>query len=452
MPKRRLPSIAVVIATRDRAAFLRWALASVERQSEAPDEVVVVDDGSVEPVPAPRLTTCPVRLLRTQGKGEAHARNAGNAAASADFVCVLDDDDAMLPNRIADHRAALARDPALDLSYGGWINIDDATGETKCVPGARLLNLRSLAERGACLAHGASAYRRALVTASRYDEAISAGVDVDLHFRLLAAGAKAAHTGSYVLLRRLHGASITTLRRARQQEMKRDLIARYRGDIGINGDAVAENAVLDAPLAAEFLPLLFGDGLDWRAALAVGRTLDEFDEAATIAGRVGGDWTVCPRGRGVRARALVLSAATFPADRMRALEGEWRRLAWFKSPPEPDPEGPEETGAQAFALAPGAFRLALPVTGGLPSLTRLSALLQPGALKWYLAAPRRSLDGSAESEGTILLVSNLLRPRPGETIESAAAKRAASLPAGLGCRREALLCTDRDDLAHLRLE
>lgn len=89
----------VVITTYGRPKLMLQALESLELQTIPPDEVIVVDDGSPEPVAQPSgpLDT---RVVRQGNAGLAAARNRGVAEATGDIVFFLDDDDVYLPKRI----------------------------------------------------------------------------------------------------------------------------------------------------------------------------------------------------------------------------------------------------------------------------------------------------------------------------------------------------------------
>jgi glycosyltransferase involved in cell wall biosynthesis len=100
-PLRRRPTIAIVLATRDRAALLPAALESVHAQLYDKWQLVIVDDGSTDETPAllraaastdPRIT-----VEHTEGVGAAAARNAGLARTDAEWVTFLDDDNALHP-------------------------------------------------------------------------------------------------------------------------------------------------------------------------------------------------------------------------------------------------------------------------------------------------------------------------------------------------------------------
>lgn len=89
--------ISVILTTFGRPEQLRQALEGVAA-AEAPEggfEVVVVDDGSPEPVDGivgRHAERMPVRLIRRENGGCAKARNTGAAEARGRYVVFLDDD------------------------------------------------------------------------------------------------------------------------------------------------------------------------------------------------------------------------------------------------------------------------------------------------------------------------------------------------------------------------
>jgi len=101
-------------------------------------EVIVVDDGSQPPVelpPTPRL-----QLLRlSTNQGVATARNAGAAAAVAEHICFLDDDDSLLPHMAEASLAALRQSgnlpqPVIVMSGLDIINPDGSLLERHLPP------------------------------------------------------------------------------------------------------------------------------------------------------------------------------------------------------------------------------------------------------------------------------------------------------------------------------
>ena len=83
-------SVAVVIPVRD-GDTLALCLAALLGGHRAPDELVVVDDGSTPPI-APESLPTGVRLIRRAAAGPGAARNAGAAATTAELLVFVDAD------------------------------------------------------------------------------------------------------------------------------------------------------------------------------------------------------------------------------------------------------------------------------------------------------------------------------------------------------------------------
>ncbi|GAB5536312.1 MAG: hypothetical protein Rubg2KO_25610 [Rubricoccaceae bacterium] len=90
-------SISVIVPTYNRPGPLRAALTALAALDYPRDqhEVIVVDDGSSEPLEdlvAPFQETAPIRLLRQDNAGPAAARNAGAELATGTLLAFTDDD------------------------------------------------------------------------------------------------------------------------------------------------------------------------------------------------------------------------------------------------------------------------------------------------------------------------------------------------------------------------
>ena len=107
------PSFSVVIPTYNRAGFIAKTLGSVLAQTYPHYEIIVVDNCSTDDtaeVVAPFVASGRVRFIRHDRNYErARSRNTGMAAARGDYVTLLDSDDLMYPDNLADAaRYALA--------------------------------------------------------------------------------------------------------------------------------------------------------------------------------------------------------------------------------------------------------------------------------------------------------------------------------------------------------
>ena len=115
--------------------FLRPAIASVLGQTWRDLELVLVDNGTGLPASAlgefgrdPRVRW--VRLPANAGIAAGH--NAGVAAASSEFIGLLDYDDLMMPRRLERQVALLRADPRLGLISSLVETIDAASCVTGC--------------------------------------------------------------------------------------------------------------------------------------------------------------------------------------------------------------------------------------------------------------------------------------------------------------------------------
>lgn len=90
-----VPSISVVIPVHNRPVLLSRALTSVSCQTTPPLEVVVVDDGSSQPIDDTLKELCPgVKIIRNdKNAGVAAARNRGIEHAQGEWIALLDSDD-----------------------------------------------------------------------------------------------------------------------------------------------------------------------------------------------------------------------------------------------------------------------------------------------------------------------------------------------------------------------
>jgi glycosyltransferase involved in cell wall biosynthesis len=109
------PFFSIVIPTYNRAALIETTLESVFRQTYRNYEVIVVDNCSTDntdDVLAPYVRDGRIRFIKhDQNYERARSRNTGMSAASGDFVTLLDSDDLMYPENLADAANFIAGNP-----------------------------------------------------------------------------------------------------------------------------------------------------------------------------------------------------------------------------------------------------------------------------------------------------------------------------------------------------
>lgn len=105
-----MPLFSVIIPTHGRSTLLADAVDSVLAQSVQDFELIIVDDGSPEPVRVTEDTR--IRLLRIESNGgPARARNLGVEASTGEILAFLDDDDVWVPERLSFAVEGLKRAP-----------------------------------------------------------------------------------------------------------------------------------------------------------------------------------------------------------------------------------------------------------------------------------------------------------------------------------------------------
>ncbi len=124
--------VSVILTTRDRAALVSEALTSVFKQSRPPEEIIVVDDGSVDDTGERlRHLAGEVQYIRNpQPRGVSAARNCGIRAAAGNWLAFLDSDDLWKPAKLERQLLALGEHPGYRICYtdeewrrdGRWMN------------------------------------------------------------------------------------------------------------------------------------------------------------------------------------------------------------------------------------------------------------------------------------------------------------------------------------------
>jgi glycosyltransferase involved in cell wall biosynthesis len=132
------PRFSVVIPTYNRAARLADAVRSVMEQSYPAHEIIVVDDGSTDDTTAvvERLQNgaAPILYLRQVNQGVAAARNRGMAAASGNWIALLDSDDVWMPRKLENARKLIGAAPDTDFVHSRCIHDFEISTDSRPPP------------------------------------------------------------------------------------------------------------------------------------------------------------------------------------------------------------------------------------------------------------------------------------------------------------------------------
>jgi glycosyltransferase involved in cell wall biosynthesis len=128
--------VSVIIPCFNQAQFLPDAIESVQAQTYAGHEIVVVDDGSPDNTAEVVSRYPAVRYLRQRNRGLAGARNTGIQCSRGSYLVFLDADDRLLPTHLERSLEGFQRRPDAAIVCGDYrlFGIDEAWHVHRCDP------------------------------------------------------------------------------------------------------------------------------------------------------------------------------------------------------------------------------------------------------------------------------------------------------------------------------
>ncbi len=203
-----MPSVSVVIPCYNGERYLREALESALGQTRAPDEILLLDDGSIdESAEIARSFGPRVTVISQKNVGQSATRNRGIDEARGDFIAFLDADDIWLPEKIERQLRLLEATPSLDVIYTPYFSLTpDGATQPVSVPDAASI-VKAL--RLACpIVPSTVMVRKSLVVGERFDTTLSSSEDWDFFYRLSKRGSFGVVDEPSIYYR-YHPASIT---------------------------------------------------------------------------------------------------------------------------------------------------------------------------------------------------------------------------------------------------
>jgi len=221
------PIASAVIPCYNYGTYVRDAIGSVTSQTLRDLEVIVVDDGSDDPLTLQvleRLRLERIRVIRQRNRGLPAARNAGVRRSQGKYVCCLDADDMLEPTYIEKAVALLECRPDIGFAYPWPRRFGQAEGvwQNPEYDFSMLL-------RGNLLNHPAVFRRRAWRDAGGFWDGLREGYeDWEFWINLGAHGYPGARIAEPLFLYRKHGRSLIDKATEKHEKLVALIQARHR--------------------------------------------------------------------------------------------------------------------------------------------------------------------------------------------------------------------------------
>ena len=187
------PAVSVVIATYNRANYLRETIDSVLSQRFQDFELIVVDDGSTDET---REIVAPfgprVRFIYQENRGPSAARNLGVRHARAEWISFQDSDDLCAPNHLEllYGYARCHAECGMVFANGAYLEGPEHNRETiipaakSCRLAERGVRLEDLFDKSIVRLQAALISKACYDAVGEHDESLRISMDLDLSFRI----------------------------------------------------------------------------------------------------------------------------------------------------------------------------------------------------------------------------------------------------------------------------
>jgi glycosyltransferase involved in cell wall biosynthesis len=214
--------VSVIIPAFNEARYLFEAVNSALKQTLAPFEVIIVDDGSTDDTPGVAASFgSAVHYDRQTHKGISATLNRGIRLARGELFAFLDADDVWLPGKLQKQAEALQAQPDLDMVFGHSLffpspDLNEDAARRLYIPDKPQPALM----KSSLLIRRISFFRVGL-----FDTTWQIGDFIDWFAKSMEAGLKFHMLPDVLFKRRVHGRNMTILERSSQGDFVRILKA-----------------------------------------------------------------------------------------------------------------------------------------------------------------------------------------------------------------------------------
>ena len=227
-------TISAVVPCYNVVGTVEEAVQSILRQTQLPDEAILINDGSTDETGAvlDRLQAAHpslIRVVHTENGGAPAARNVGLALATGAYIQFLDADDILHTDKLERQRALIRSEEAPpDLIVAPYIRRRPGAPDRTIAPEEGFDPWVALAQSRLGIT-GSNLWRKAFVQqVGGWDETRKSSQEAELMFRMLKAGARIVYDPVPAMILRKQEGSISTANRAGFLQRSLDLRLQMR--------------------------------------------------------------------------------------------------------------------------------------------------------------------------------------------------------------------------------
>ncbi len=180
-------TVSLIATVKDAGPAIHWFVSAVGQQTHPPDEVVVVDGGSMDGTLEALRQAAGVRVISEPGANIARGRNLAIASAAGDIIAVTDADCWVAPDWLEHLLAKL--DAGADVAAGFYRAVSSSFLQT-CAAAVSVPELDEIGPGWMPSARSMAFRRSSYEAAGGYPEWLDIGEDMYLNHRLVEVGAR----------------------------------------------------------------------------------------------------------------------------------------------------------------------------------------------------------------------------------------------------------------------